>query len=178
MNPKMIMFIFLIISFIILLMITLQPLNNCSYYYAYKTNNNYISCNLFSYLNQTIVDGQLMIQRHNIGFSDGILEFNDNNYIDAIILGNYYFIMLTRICVVASYLVHVLLIYLLHFNIYPNIMTIINLTIMLFTTLSFNNITLNSISNYSWFYMIMITYQLHITLDSKGNNEQSYQPLS
>jgi hypothetical protein len=176
MNPKIIMFILLIISFLILLMITLHPLDNCVYYYS--NPNKYISCNIFSYLNQTIVDGQLMIQRHNIGFSDGILEFNDNDYKYAIILGNYYFIMLTRICVVASYFIHALLLYLLYFNIYPDIMTIINLIIMLFTTLSFNNITLDSISNYSWFYMIMITYQLHITLDSKGNNEQSYQPLS
>jgi hypothetical protein len=168
----------MIISFVILLMITLQPLNTCSNFYAYNTPSKYISCNIFSYLNQTIVDGQLMIQRHNIGFSDGILEFNDNDYKYAIILGNYYFIMLTRICVVASYFIHALLLYLLYFNIYPDIMTIINLIIMLFTTLSFNNITLDSISNYSWFYMIMIIYQLHMTLDSKGNNEQSYQPLS
>jgi hypothetical protein len=173
----MIMFILLITSFVILLMITLQPLNNCSYYDIYNSPNEYISCNLFSYLNQTIVDGQLMIQRHNIGFSDGVLEVNYNNYIHTVILGNYYFIMLTRICIVASYFIHTLSLYLLYFNIYPNIMTIINLIIMLFTTLSFSNITLISV-NYSWFYMIMIIYQLHITLDSKENNVQSYQPLS
>jgi hypothetical protein len=175
MNPKIIMFILLIISFLILLMITLHPLDNCVYYYS--NPNKYISCNIFSYLNQTIVDGQLMIQRHNIGFSDVVLEVYDDNHIHAIILGNYYFIILTRILIVTSYFIHALSLYLLYFNFYPNIMTIINLIIMLFTTLSFNNITLNSFPNYGWFYMIMIIYQLHITLNYKISNEQSYQPL-
>jgi hypothetical protein len=114
----MMMFVLLAISLIILVMMKPYPFNSCSHGFLYNDSNKNISCNLLSNPKQTVINGQLIVQRYNIESSDDILEINDNQYIYSTILDNYYFVMLTRICIVLSYLIHASSFYSLYFNIF------------------------------------------------------------
>jgi hypothetical protein len=118
MNSKMIILVLIVTSLIILLMMTPYPFNSCSYDNFQNDSNKNISCNLFSNLNHTVINGQLIVQRYNNGSSDDILEINDNFFTYPTILYNYYFIMLTRICIVLSYLIHASSFCSVYFNIF------------------------------------------------------------
>jgi hypothetical protein len=158
MNTKIISFYILVISMITTINITLKPLS----FDQENDGDTLITVNLFSYLNMSIINNSLVVNRYNLGITNGTLDLHKYHYlINNKILGNYYYLIFSRICAIISYIFHVITGCSIYFDFLFHHVVVVNLILLILMIQSINNIMIHSINN------IMdqtITYEIYLVL--------------
>jgi hypothetical protein len=124
-------------------------------------------------LNMSVLNNELIIERHNLGLTSGMIEWYDDPYrpINYLILGNYYYLMFTRVCIILSYISHMATVYSIYFNWSTNIIVILNLILLILIMQSVNNIGYFIISNDSSLGIILLVFQIFILRERDVTHE-------